>query len=106
MIRWPAVIQYAGQAELAYVADAASWQQQAGHRYRRDDRLIDADGRCYRLDQRAQDQAQPQAEAEPLTLAQATALLRAHTAQQGECCSAKLHATSIAQAWQATASAD
>ena len=99
MTNWPALLQYAGQAELEYVADARHWQQLArSHhlRFHRDDRVIDSEGKCYRPVQHS-DHVELQALGTHITLTEAIALIRHHEAAGGQCCVAKFSAASIAE---------
>ena len=96
MIHWPAIIQYAGQAELAYVPDAAAWQAEAHGRngaWHADDRLVDSRGEVYGMHG-----GLPQPTGQTLMLDAVLDLVRAHAAAQGLCCTAKLAAPSIADA--------
>ncbi|HWU82239.1 MAG TPA: DUF4144 family protein [Methylophilaceae bacterium] len=95
MIAWPAMLRYAGQDELDYIADIAHWQRlvaaQALHLHA-DDQLIDSEGVRYR----------PQASGElqrlegRLHLQEAITLLQRHEVAAGQCCVAKFSADSIA----------
>jgi len=52
MIHWPAIIHFHGDAELIYVADQATWENDPhlqGQPYRSEDRLIDAVGNGFAL---------------------------------------------------------
>lgn len=98
MIAWPALLHYAGQAELEYVADAYHWQRLShGHhlRFHRDDRVIDSEGKCYRP-VRHSDHVELLTMATHVTLTEAIALVRHHEAAGGQCCVAKFSAASIA----------
>ena len=98
MIAWPALLHYAGQAELEYVADAASWQRLANaHQLRlhRDDRLIDSAGKLYRPIQHS-DHIELQATGAHIALNDAISLIQQHQADAGQCCVAKFSAGSIA----------
>ena len=96
MIHWPAIIQYAGQAELAYVPDLAAWQKETHGQgvLRAGDRLADSLGAVYEAD----GGGLPQPTGQTLTLDVVLELVRAHAATQGLCCTAKLAAPSIADA--------
>ena len=51
-IVWPAIIKYAGQAELAYVKNQVEWDADEhlhGFRYEKADVLIDSNGEIYTL---------------------------------------------------------
>ena len=54
MIHWPAIIQYAGQAELGYVPDQSVWESDPHlqmHAWQPVDRLIDSRGGVHALRQ-------------------------------------------------------
>lgn len=97
MIRWPAIIHYAGAAELDYIHDEAAWQQEVhspGSQYLPEDRLIDVKGRVYQIS----NTHQPVATLKRLSLPQVIELVRAHAAQAGQCCISKLSASTMAGA--------
>lgn len=99
MIAWPALLHYAGQAELEYVADAQHWQglaQEHHLRFHRNDRVIDSAGQLYRP-VRHSDHVELQALATHVTLNEAITLVRHHEAAGGQCCVAKFSAASIAE---------
>lgn len=97
MIAWPAMLHYAGQDELAYLADEAGWQAHAVNalHLHRDDRVIDSAGHCYRPVPH-QDHIELMATGERLDVPAAVTLLQRHEAQAGHCCVAKLAAASVA----------
>lgn len=95
MIAWPALLEYAGHAELDYVANEHQWNQQMRHlRTHRNDRLIDAEGRLYRP-VRHDDHIELQALGSCLSLDEAILLVQRHEAATGHCCVAKFSASSI-----------
>lgn len=101
MILWPAIIQYAGQAELAYIHDQAQWdadQHLHAFNYQAADRLIDSSGKAYSLTSRLHGRAAPEFNGANVSLDEAIQLIRAHVAQMRHCCIAKLSAGSIEQA--------
>ncbi|CAG0949851.1 hypothetical protein MTYP_00128 [Methylophilaceae bacterium] len=108
LIHWPAVIHFTGHAELAYVGSQAQWDAD-GHLhasgYRPADRLIDSSGRIWSLG-RGHPHAIPQFSGETASLDTLIALVRAHAAQSGECCVAKLSAASVAEAIRMVKSLD
>jgi len=98
---WPAIVQFNGQPELAYIGSLAEWQAAADlqhHIYHARDRLIDAHGAIYTLTPRAQQRVSPQATGQHLSLDQVLELVRAHLAREGQACVAKFYAPSIAAA--------
>ena len=97
MIHWPAIIQYAGQAELGYVPDQRTWESDSHlqmHAWQPTDRLIDSRGVVHALWQGML----PQPTAHSVALDELLHIIRAHAAQAGLCCTAKLSAPSIAEA--------
>lgn len=99
MIAWPALLQYGGQAELEYVADAQHWQRLTHEqhlRFHRDDRVIDSAGECHRPVRRS-DRVELQTLSAHVTLTEAIALIRHHKAAAGQCCVAKFSAASVAE---------
>ncbi|MCB4810958.1 DUF4144 domain-containing protein [Methylovorus menthalis] len=100
-IHWPAILQFDGQPELAYIGSLAEWQAASDlqlHIYHARDRLIDADGAIYTLTPRAQHRVSPQPSSQSLSLDEVLELVRAHLAREGHACIAKLYAPSIAAA--------
>jgi len=99
---WPAVIKYEGDAELAFVADQATWEADfASHRHihRDGDLLIDSEGKMFTL---AEQPGKISLAFKPgqVSLEDMIALLRAHAVQDGACCVSKFSADSIAEAVQ------
>jgi len=109
MISWPGVVSMAGDAELIYVADQRDWDEDDGpcHSvYAEDDYLLDASGRVYRLVKTVAGRAIPEATTATRTLIEVLGLVKAHAAQSGSCCVAKLYAASIRQAIELVNSVD
>lgn len=99
-IHWPAFIQLAGQAELVFVADEIAWKSEPHlhvYAYQTTDRLVDSRGEVYALE-RDGPITLPKPIGQKLTLDELLHLVRAHAAQAGLCCIAKLSAPSIAEA--------
>ena len=102
-IRWPAILHYAGSAELCLIRSAAEWAADAqlhGAHYHPEDRLIDVAGRSYSLQQRDSEGIAPAFDGRTLTLQEILPLIRHHAAEDGACCVAKLSAESIAEAFR------
>lgn len=100
-ITWPAVIQYAGDAELFYIESEQAWSNDPGtrmHRFRNHDRLIDAAGRVFTLPGRHNGLTSPAATSETCELTEIVGMVRAHFAQMGACCVAKFSAGNIREA--------
>lgn len=103
---WPCVIQHADDAELIFVRDQTEWSETKDlHEveYDKADRLIDASGRVYSLTVRNHDLIKPEPSGETLSLAEVLGLVKAHAAQQGSCCVAKLYAPTIIDAFEMVA---
>ena len=97
MIHWPAIIQYASHAELGYVPDQRAWESDPHlqrHAWQPADRLIDSRGNMHALRQGTL----PQPTSHSVALDELLHIIRAHAAQAGLCCTAKLSAPSIAEA--------
>ena len=100
LIHWPAIIQYAGQAELAYVPDQAAWENNAylhPHAWQATDRLIDSQGAIHAFIP-AGKIAELQSTGNAMSRDELLHLVRTHAAQAGLCCIAKLSAPTIAEA--------
>ena len=97
MIHWPAIIQYASHAELGYVPDQRAWESDPHlqtQAWQPTDRLIDSRGVVHAL----RPGVLPQPTAHIVALDELLHIVRAHAAQAGLCCTAKLSAPSIAEA--------
>lgn len=102
MITWPAIVKYAGEAELAYVEDQAAWDADAhlhGFRYEASDVLIDSNGATYALPNAAHGWVKPEPTGKSASLEEVIEMVRAHAAQMGSCCVAKFSASSIQEAF-------
>ena len=101
-VAWPAVLKQGEDPELLPIMDLAQWKQyqvdQAWHSSDTD-QLIDRNGALYRLSLEGStvrlNRQQPD-----LTLTDVLGLVKAHMAQAGSCCVAKLYAPTIADALQ------
>lgn len=96
-IAWPAMLHYAGQDELAYLADMAAWGRftsQSHAPFHRGDRVIDSEGRLYRPVAHG-DHVSLESLGDRIGLQEAIALIRRHQAAAGQCCVAKFGASSI-----------
>ena len=107
MLNWPGVIKHADAAELVYVRDQAAWESDAdlhAFEYEASDLLIDASGRLFTLTEKSNGSVQPKPNGETMELRDILGLVKAHAAQKGSCCVAKLYAPSIAEAFKIVAS--
>ena len=101
-IRWPAFIQFSGQAELSYLANESAWVAEAHQHlqtYQPGDRVVDSVGQLFAL-KGSGHTAELSPTGEKLTLPELLPIVRAHAAQAGLCCTAKLSAASIGEAVQ------
>jgi len=102
-VQWPAILKLHGTDELIYLQDHAAWLSdshlQAMH-LTAGDILIDSDGLCFKAGFHIAQNRNGgfMATGEHLNLQQVIQLVRMHAAQDGACCVAKLHASSIAEA--------
>jgi len=100
---WPALIRVEGDPELVYVRDRSAWQGESGpltHSLGDNDRLIDSTGRLFRLEPGPGGETGLQALDQELSLPEILGLVKAHAAQAGSCCVAKLWAPTIRDAFQ------
>ena len=100
-IIWPAILKYDGDAELAFIADQAAWNNDPhlhNASYVADDMLIDSQGCIHSLANHLESQVTPQATAGSLSLQQVITLIKAHLSELGSCCVSKFYASSIQQA--------
>jgi hypothetical protein len=109
MVNWPAIIKHAGDAELVYISDQSQWEsdselQQAD--YDESDLLIDSQGHTFNLVMRENQPVQLQPRAQSISLVEILGLVKAHAAQKGSCCVAKLYAPTIKDALVIVASLD
>ena len=101
MITWPAVIKYAGDNELEYVASQAEWENDpalSGFRYSESDQLIDSAGVIYSLEDGSDGTVLVKDTGDKITLDQMTILVREHASELGNCCVSKLGFYSISEA--------
>jgi len=105
-VHWPAIIRIAGDAELIYVAGESAWHDPDLHEFEYDenDRLIDASGNLFTLNHRQQGRVLPRPVGSSMALPEVLGLVKAHAAQKGSCCVAKLYAPSIEEAFRIVAS--
>ena len=101
-IIWPAVVRHGDDPELTYIADEQPLYERRGS-YLNGEQLIDSAGKIFLLscDDNALD-LHPTGEV--MALNDFLGLVKAHAAQGGSCCVAKLHAPSIADAMAIVAS--
>ena len=99
---WPAVIRHHDDPELIYVASAAALQQPdllGALGYDEAETLIDVRGVEYTLHMQDK-KISPRSSGVVRTLYDILGLVKAHAAQTGACCIAKLYAPTIADAYE------
>lgn len=103
MLNWPAIIKHADDAELIYVRDQAEWENDAdlhAPQYAEADCLIDSAGAIFALTTRKNGCVKPEPRGDTMLLQDFLGLVKAHAAQQGSCCVAKLYAPTMADAFR------
>jgi hypothetical protein len=107
LLNWPGIIKHSGDAELTYVSGQTEWDNDADlHYFEFDeaDYLIDSTGNLFNLIIREDKYVKPEPSGKSMTLDEILALIKAHAAQKGSCCVAKLYAPTIAEAFKIVAS--
>ena len=102
-MNWPAIIKHSDDAELVYVSDQSEWDKDAdlhGFAYDESDYLIDSSGDIYTLTKRSNKNVKPEANGDSISLIEFLGLVKAHAAQKGSCCVAKLYAPTIGDAFK------
>ena len=100
-VNWPGVVLHDGDPELVYVAGLADWERDAGTPaagYAASDCLIDASGSVFTLTAQTGQRIVLQPRGDSKSLVEMLGLVKAHAAQAGSCCVAKLYAPTIADA--------
>jgi hypothetical protein len=103
MVQWPAIIKHSDDAELTYISDQAAWDSDADlHDFNYDDSdcLVDSGGKVYGLTNRQNNQINPEPRGESISLYDFLGLVKAHAAQKGSCCVAKLYAPTFVEAFK------
>jgi len=101
MINWPAIIKHSGDPELIYVSNQTAWENDVDLHYVEYDEtdfLLDSDGKTYTLQEKQSFYITPKPNGDSKSLQETLGLVKAHAAQQGSCCVAKLYAPSIVEA--------
>ncbi|MFA6179709.1 MAG: DUF4144 family protein [Candidatus Methylopumilus sp.] len=109
MIHWPAIIQLTGEAELTYIENQSLWDRDMhlqAINYEASDRLIDSYGVAYALSRKADGKVIPERSETIVALDTVIQLIRAHAAQIGLCCIAKISAGSFQEAISLVSSMD
>lgn len=109
MITWPAILKHSDDDELIYISSQSAWNNDADLHtvdYNEADFLIDLSGKMFRLTSKENQRVVPEDSGDKMELEQVLGLVKAHAAQKGSCCVAKLYAPSIAEAFKIVASLD
>ena len=107
MIVWPAVIRHHEAAELIYIEDESGWNNdESAHAcvYDEVDMLIDSTGQIFSLDTCKNARVIPVKRHKTIPLLEFLGLVKAHVAQTGACCVAKLYAPNLCEAFKVVAS--
>ena len=109
MVNWPGILIHSGDAELVYVGDQAEWDNDAelhAFEYDESDCLVDASGKIFSLIARENNIVKPSSSGVSMELQEILGLIKAHAAQKGSCCVAKLYAPTIVDAFKMVQSLD
>ena len=104
---WPCIIKHSDDAELVYVSNQAVWDNDIDlhdFEYDESDYLIDSSGRLFSLTARENGCVKPEPCGDAMALQDILGLIKAHAAQKGSCCVAKLYAPTIEEAFKIVAS--
>jgi hypothetical protein len=102
-VNWPAIIKHSGDAELIYIRDETEWNNDAdlhSVKYDETDYLIDSSGKLFTLTNIKNKHVHPEPTGNSIALLELLGLIKAHAAQQGSCCVAKLYAPTIIEAFK------
>jgi hypothetical protein len=102
-------MKYSDDAELIYVSDQAEWDNDAELHcttYDESDCLIDSSGNIFALATIENNYVNPKPDGYSMTLHEILGLVKAHAAQKGSCCVAKLYAATIVEAFKIVESLD
>lgn len=102
MLNWPVVVCSAGDTELVFYESMAEWEAEypfISMAYNERDCVIDSSGRVYALDEDNAGKIAPVLTDEQKSVEQVLGLVKAHAAQAGSCCVAKLWAPTITEAF-------
>ena len=108
-MNWPGIIKHSDDAELIYVADQAVWDNEADLHYAiydESDYLVDSSGNIFTLTTMESNYVNPKPDGNSMALHEILGLVKAHAAQKGACCVAKLYAPTIIEAFKIVESLD
>lgn len=107
MICWPSIVKQSDDAELVYISNQAEWDKDTDlhdFEYDKSDFLIDSMGKVFDLTARENGYVKPEPSGDAMTLPEVLGLIKAHAAQKGSCCVAKLYAPTMEEAFKIVAS--
>ena len=107
VLNWPGIIKHAGDSELTYISDQVEWINDADHHhfeFDESDYLIDSTGKIFNLSVREDGYVRPEPSGRSMALEEILDLIKAHAAQKGSCCIAKIYAPTIDEAFKIVAS--
>ena len=102
-MNYPCIIKHSDDAELIYVGDQSELDNNADIHcfdYDESDCLIDSSGDIYYLTRPSNKYVKPEANGGSMSLVEILGLVKAHAAQKGSCCVAKLYAPTISDAFK------
>lgn len=108
-MNWPGIIKHSGDAELIYVGDQTEWDNDAYLHYTsydESDYLVDSSGNIFTLTKIESNHVNPKPDGRSMKLHEILDLVKAHAAQKGSCCVAKLYAPTIIEAIKLVESLD
>lgn len=94
-ITWPAILIQEGQAELLFLESQANWIVESQGYIEDASRLVDSSGRCY-----VREQQSWKGSTQTMPLNELVELIRHHASTMGHCCTAKIGARSLEQAFE------
>ena len=103
VVTWPAIIKHTDDSELIFVSDQTVWNDVADLHsldYEEAGYLIDSCGNIFTLTSKGNKHVNPEPNGDSMGLYEILGLVKAHAAQQGACCVAKLYAPTIIDAFK------
>ena len=103
IIRWPAVIKYTNDAELLFINSQDEWANdiaQPTTAFEPSDYLLDSTGNVFSLTIGLNHTVLTRFSNKTMSLDEVLGIVKAHAAQAGSCCVAKLYAPSIEEAFK------
>lgn len=98
LVNWPAIIKHEGDAELIHILNQSEWENDSdlnSLEYDEADYLVDSLGNAFTLTHRIDNRVIPEPTGEEKSLIEVLGLVKAHAAQAGSCCVAKLYAYTV-----------